>query len=127
MGQRKSLIEYEHGKCAAGLAGIHPICKMEFCSNHCLVALDLVANVEQPFYSHRPERQAMQSVGRSIDWTLEDMVDGLFFCATLTGSRGGHTPFVQAGAETFDTGAEAVSRPQALLGRVIQARCQCRV
>ena len=77
MGQRKSLIEYEHGKCAAGLAGIHPICKMEFCSNHCLVALDLVANVEQPFYSHRPERQAMQSVGRSIDWTLEDMVDGV--------------------------------------------------
>jgi len=36
------------------------------------------------------------------------MVDGLFFCATLTGRRGGHTPFVQAGAETSDTGAEAV-------------------
>ena len=35
------------------------------------------------------------------------MVDGLF-CATLTGRRGGHTPFVQAGAETTDTGAEAV-------------------
>ena len=35
------------------------------------------------------------------------MVDGLF-CATLTGRRGGHTPFVQAGAETPDTGAEAV-------------------
>ena len=34
------------------------------------------------------------------------MVDGLFFCATLTGRRGGHTPFVQAGAS--DTGAEAV-------------------
>jgi len=30
------------------------------------------------------------------------------FCATLTGRRGGHTPFVQAGAETSDTGAEAV-------------------
>jgi len=30
-----------------------------------------------------------------MDWTLEDsMVDGLFFCAALTG----HTPFVQAGA-----------------------------
>ena len=40
--------------------------------------------------------------------TLEDnMVDGLF-CATLTSRRGGHTPFVQAGAETTDTGAEAV-------------------
>ena len=36
------------------------------------------------------------------------MVDGLFFCATLTGHRGGHIPFVQAGAETSNTGAEAV-------------------
>jgi len=46
---------------------------------------------------------------RSIDWILEDnMVDGLFFCATLTGCRGGHTPFVQAGEETSDTGVEAV-------------------
>jgi len=44
-----------------------------------------------------------------MDWTLEDnMVDGLFFCATLTGRRGGHAPFVQAGVETSDTGAEAV-------------------
>jgi len=37
------------------------------------------------------------------------MVDGLFFCATLTGRRGGHhTPFVQAGAETSDIVTEAV-------------------
>ena len=36
------------------------------------------------------------------------MVDGLFFCATLTSRRGGHTPFVQAGVETSDTSAEAV-------------------
>ena len=36
------------------------------------------------------------------------MVDGLFFCATFTGRRGGHTPFVQAGAATSDTGAEAI-------------------
>jgi len=36
------------------------------------------------------------------------MVDGLFFCATLTGRRGDHTPFVQVGAETFDIDAEAV-------------------
>jgi len=43
-----------------------------------------------------------------MDSTLEDMVDGLFFCATLTGRRGGHNPFVQAGAETSDTVAEAV-------------------
>jgi len=45
----------------------------------------------------------------STDWILEDdMVDGLFFCATLTVRRGGHTPFVQAGTETSDTSAEAV-------------------
>ena len=43
-----------------------------------------------------------------MDWTVEeDMVDGLF-CATLTGRRGGHTPFVQAGAETSDTSVEVV-------------------
>jgi len=43
------------------------------------------------------------------------MVDGLFFCATLTGRRGGNTPFVQTGAETTDIGAEGV---KAVLGRV---------
>jgi len=36
------------------------------------------------------------------------MVDGLFFCATLTGRRGGYTPFVLAGADTSYTSAEAV-------------------
>jgi len=36
------------------------------------------------------------------------MVDGLLFCATLTSRRGGHTPYVKAGAETSDTTAEAV-------------------
>jgi len=46
---------------------------------------------------------------RSMEWTLEDnMVNGLFSYTTLTGRRGSHTPFVQAGAETPDTGAEAV-------------------
>jgi len=78
-----------------------------------LVALDLGAGVEQPFFNCLivQNRQAVQSVRRSVDWTLEeDMVDGLFFCATLTDRRGCHTPnpFVQAGAETSDTGAEAV-------------------
>jgi len=41
-------------------------------------------------------------------WTVEDMVDGLFFCDTLTGRRGGHTPFVQTGAETSNNGGESV-------------------
>jgi len=36
------------------------------------------------------------------------MVDGLLFCATLTGCRGSHTPFVQTGAETPDAGVEVV-------------------
>ena len=44
-----------------------------------------------------------------MDRTSEDnKVEGLFFCTTLTGLRGGHTPFIQAGMETSDTGAEAV-------------------
>jgi len=35
----------------------------------------------------------------SMDWTLEDnVVNGLFFCTIITGRRGGHTLFVQAGA-----------------------------
>jgi len=56
---------------------------------HCLAALDFGAGVEQPFGCLIVKnRQAMQSMGRSMDWTLEDdMVDGLF-CATLT-----HKPY----------------------------------
>jgi len=58
------------------------------CFIHCLAALDFRAGVEQPFgYLIVQNRQAVQSMGRS-DWTLEDnMVDGLFFCATLTGHK----------------------------------------
>jgi len=37
------------------------------------------------------------------------MVGGLFLCATLTGRKGSHTPFLQTGAETPDIGAEAVT------------------
>ena len=65
---------------------------------HCLAALDLGGGVEQPFDCLIVlNRQAVQSMGRSMDWTLEDnMVDGLFFCTTLTSRRGGHIPFVEA-------------------------------
>jgi len=78
--------------------------------NHCLAALDLGEGVEQPFDCLIVQNcQAVQSMRRSMDWTLKDnMVESLFFCATLTGRRGSHTPFVQAGAETPDTGAEVV-------------------
>jgi len=62
---------------------------------HCLATQDLWADIEQPFDCLIVQnRQAMQSMGRSMGWTLEDnVVDGLFFCATLTGRRGGHSPF----------------------------------
>ena len=36
------------------------------------------------------------------------MVDDLFFCSTLMGRRGGRILFLQTGAETSDTDAEAV-------------------
>jgi len=46
-------------------------------------------------------------MGKPMDWTLKDnVVDGLFFCATLTGHRGDHTPFVQAGVEMSNTNVE---------------------
>ena len=75
-----------------------------------MAALDLGADVEQPFDCLIVQNcQAMQFMGRSMDWTLEDnMAGGLFFCATLTGRRGGHTPFVQTGAETSNTGAKKI-------------------
>jgi len=58
-----------------------------------------------------------------MDWTVEDdMVDGLF-CNTLTGRRGGRSPFVQAGAETSDTVRRRLSRTQAFLGMVIPVLC----
>jgi len=47
------------------------------------------------------------------------MVDGLFFCATHTDHKGGHTPFVQEGAEMSDTSAEGLSRNHAVVGSVI--------
>ena len=50
--------------------------------------------------------------GRWIGHWKDSMVDGLLICATLTGGRGGHTPFVQTRAETPDTGAEAVKSNQ---------------
>jgi len=55
-----------------------------------LATLDFGAGVEQPFGCLIVQnRQAVHSVVRSMDWRLEDnMVDGLVFCATLTGRRG---------------------------------------
>ena len=79
-------------------------------SSHCWATLDLKIGVEQPFNCFIVQNhQAVQSI-RSMDWTLEDhMADGLFFCTTLTGRRGEHTPFVRAGTEMSDLGANAVT------------------
>ena len=54
------------------------------------------ASVEQSFdYFVIQNRQTVQSMGRSMDWTMKDhMANGLFFCATLTSRRRDHTPFV---------------------------------
>jgi len=72
-----------------------------------LAALDLGAGVEQPINCLIIQNcHDVQSVGKWMDWTLEDnMVNGLIFCATLTSCN---APFVQAGAETSNTRAEAI-------------------
>jgi len=99
---------------------IYASLSFERSSHHCLAALDLGTGAEQPVDSLIVQnRQVLQSMRRSIDWTLEDnMVDSLFFCATITVRRGDHSPFVPAGAETPDI-RRRLSRTQALLGRVI--------
>jgi len=77
---------------------------------HCWAVLDLKAGIEQPFhYLVDQNRQAMHSMRMPIDWPVKDkMFNGLFLCTTLTSRKRGHIPFVEAGAETSDTGAEAV-------------------
>jgi len=70
----------------------------------------------------------MKFMGRSMDWTKDDMLDRLFFCATLTGRRGRHTPLVQAAAEESDTDAEKVKLGPMLFlaGPFQESRCRCR-
>jgi len=47
------------------------------------------------------------------------MVDGLFFCATLTDRRGGHTPLYKQERKRLTPVRRRLSRTQALLGMVI--------
>jgi len=62
----------------------HTLLLLPSCPNHCLATLDLRAGVEQTLDCLIVQnRQAMQSVKRSIG--QGNMVDGLYFCATLTG------------------------------------------
>jgi len=90
-----------------------------------LAALDLGADVQQPINCLIIQiRQAVQSMGTSMGWTLEDnMVDGLIFFATFTSCRNTHPPFVQTGAESIDAGAEAVLIRPKRRTSVIVARC----
>jgi len=70
---------------AALLSSFEPVFSVR-----CLASLDHRTGVEQPTDDLIIQnRKAVQSIARSINWTLEDnMVKGLFFCATLTNRRG---------------------------------------
>jgi len=83
--------------------------------NHCLAA----RNLEQPFDCLIVQNyQIMCSMRRSMDWTLQDnMVDGLFFCATLTSRRGSHTHLYKQEWKRPTPVRRRLSRTQALLGR----------
>jgi len=61
---------------------------------------------------------------RWMDRTMKDnLVNGPYLCAPLTIRRRGHTPFVQKGAETSDTGAEP---KMFLAGPFKKGWCLCR-
>ena len=63
----------------------------------------------------------MRSMVRSMDWTLENnMVDGLFFCATLTGRWGGRPHLYKQERKRPTPVRMRLSRNQALLERVIR-------
>ena len=93
-------------------------------SNHCLGALVLGAGVELSFDCLIVKyRQAVQSMRRSMDWTLvNNMVDG-FFYATLTGREGG-TPHLYKQKRKCPR-RKRLSRTQALLGRVTRYEAPC--
>ena len=75
---------------------------------HCLAALDLGAGVEQLFNCPEPSGHAVHEEADGLDIGGQHGQWFLFFYTTLRGCRGSHTPFVQAGVEMSDTGAEAV-------------------
>jgi len=95
------------------------------CSNHSLAALDLRAGVEQPFGCLIVQnRQAMQSIWRPMDWTLENnIVDGLStVCSSAPHSQAAEEaiPHLYKQERKRPTPVRRrLSRTQALLGRVI--------
>jgi len=87
-----------------------------------LAALDLGTGVEQPFGCLIVQNhQAMQSMRRTVEWTLKDnMVDGLFFYPTLTGRSGGLiTHLYKHEPKRLTPVWRWLSWTQALLGRAI--------
>jgi len=59
-----------------------------------------------------------------MDWTLEDnMVDGLFFCATLTGRKEAIPHLYKQERKRLTSVRRRLSQTQALLGRVIPGVC----
>ena len=114
------------GSCSKFCKHLHYVCWFSFfwASSsfiHILATLDFGAGVEQTFDCPIVEnRQAVQSTGRLMDWTLEDnMVDGLFFCATLTGRRGGMPHLHKQERKNPTSVRRRLRRTQAVLGRVV--------
>ena len=87
----------------------------EFITIHCMAALDLGAGVEQPIDHHHLQ----QSMGRSMDLTFEDnMVDGLFFCATQA-AEGVISHLCKQERKRSTPVQRRLNRANAVLGRVI--------
>ena len=91
-------------------------------------APDLGAGVEQPFdclviQNH----QDMHFMGRLMDWTVEDnTVNSLFFCATLTSRRRGHTPVcVRSGNIWHRCGGGWAGPTLFLAGSSQEGGCRC--
>ena len=68
----------------------------EFATVHCLAPLDIGTGVEQLFDCLIVQnRQAMQSMWRSMGWTLDDITGRWFaFLRQTHRPQKGHTPFV---------------------------------
>jgi len=91
------------------------------CSNHCLAALDLGVDVEQPFDCLIIQnRQAMQSMKRLMDWTLDDNVSTVCSSATRSQATEEAIPNLYKQERKRPTPVRRhLSRTQARLGRVI--------
>jgi len=90
-------------------------------SIHCLAALDLVTDVEQPFDCLIIQnRQAVQSMRRSMDWTLEDNVfNGLIFFEALASCKSAIPHLYNQERKRLTPVRWRLSRNHAVLGRAI--------